>query len=227
MLVLVLGCAFLALVVPVAAWALASKGTLAGLTLAAALLTCGAGWFALIVRWVPPGQTANTVLALVVVTAALIAAGRLDRDAGILVPTGWPARFRPLTGPALSAACVCLSFVVGVALIFGSMFQVLQSYPYTPPSSDVLPLPPALAVVTDLNHGCCDREIDVRSTAGLSPDQTAQIVAGGLGRLHGWQLDQNGSACRYEGLLFGRQQVCVQLQETGHAVQVLLTSSIQ
>jgi hypothetical protein len=152
MLVLALGSLFLLLIVPVAAWALAARTTLPGLTLAAVLLTCGAGWIWLMAGRVPPGQVANSVLALTAVTPAVILAGRLDRDTSVRLRP--PGRARLFTGPALSAVCVCLNVLAGVVLILGSLFQVFQSHAYTPPSSDVLPLPPALSVVSDQDQGC-------------------------------------------------------------------------
>ena len=68
------------------------------------------------------------------------------------------------------------------------------------------------------------REIVVTSAAGLSPEQTAQIVTGAFDRLHGWRLSPYESSCRFEGWLFGREDVCVEVQTGQNAVQVLLQS---
>jgi len=68
------------------------------------------------------------------------------------------------------------------------------------------------------------REIVVASAAGLSPGQTAQIVTGAFDRLHGWRLSPYESSCRFERWLFGREDVCVEVQTGQNAVQVLLQS---
>ena len=225
MLVLALGLACLILVVPLAALAAVARTTWAGLALAAALLACAAGWIWLMVGWAPPDLVADTVLVLAIVTPALILTGRLaDRVA--VVRLGSPASFRLVTGRSLSALCVGLNVLVVLVAVVGGLYL---GWPYTPPSSDALPLPRALAVVSDRDQGCpgspldqCTREIDVTSAAGLSPDRTAQLVIGALNRLHGWRLSPYETSCRLEGWVFGREDVCVEVQPGQRAVQVLL-----
>jgi hypothetical protein len=227
MLLLVLGFACLVLSIAMAVWALAAMTRVAGLALAGALLACGAGWFSLIVGWVRPDLVANVALALALLTPAVIMAGRLaDRVA--VVRVGQPAQVRLITGSPLVAVCVCLNVLVAVGLVLDAMYFGMR---YTPPSSDVLPLPATLTVMSDRNLGChgdfldgCEREIDVYSAAGLSPRKTALAVVTGLNRLHGWRLDAGLSGCRHEGWLFGREDVCLELQTGGRVVQVLLQS---
>jgi hypothetical protein len=126
--------------------------------------------------------------------------------------------------------CVGLNVLVVVVVVVGGLYL---GWPYTPPSSDALPLPPALAVVSDRDQGCpgspldrCTREIDVTSAAGLSPDRTEQLVIGALNRMHGWRLAPYETSCRLEGWVFGREKVCVEVQTSQNAVQVLLEGGI-
>jgi hypothetical protein len=228
MLVLALGSVFLILIIPLAVWAVVASTTVAGWALAFALLACGVSWLSLMVGWVRPDQVANTVLVLTILTPSLIMAGRLaDRVA--VVRLGPPAGVRLITGHSLAAVCVCLNVLVLVVLVVGALYV---GWDYTPPSSDVLPLPAALTVVSDRDQGClggpfdpCRREIDVTSRAGLSPERTAPIVVGALTRLHRWGLGPYQSGCRYEGWLLGRKRICVDVQTDRNAVQVLLDSS--
>jgi hypothetical protein len=129
----------------------------------------------------------------------------------------------------LAAVCVCLNLLVIAVLIF----VVLDvGWDYTPPSSDALPLPPALIVVSDRDQGCsgaaldrCGREIDVRRAPGQSPEQVEQTVTGALARRHGWPgLGPDQDSCRYEGWLLGREEVCIDVQSGQNTVQVLLQS---
>jgi hypothetical protein len=227
-LVLALGFVFLILIIPLAALAALARTTWAGLALAVALLACAAGWLSLMTGWVGPDLVADTVLALAVVTPVLILAGRLaDRVAVVRVAP--PARIRLITGHSLAAVCVCLNVLVAVVVMVGALFL---GWSYTPPSSDVLPLPPALIVVSDRDQGCsggsgdrCAREVDVTSAAGLSPERTVAIVTGALTRLHGWRLGPDQSGCRNEGWLLGREDVCVTVQAGQNNVQVLLQES--
>lgn len=229
MLLLVLGSVFLILIVALAAWALMAMTRLPGLALAAALLACGAGWFSLMVGWVGPGDVANAVLVLTLLTPAVLMAGRLaDRVAVVRVAP--PVRVRLITGSPLVAVCVCLNVLVAVGLVLDAMYLGLPRY--TPPGSDALPLPAVLTVLSDQDQGCqsgflngCAREIDIKSMPGLSAQQTSWIVDGDLRRLHGWRLDRTQSGCRHEGWLLGREEVCVQVQEAQDEVQVYLESS--
>ena len=226
MFVLMLGSVFLVLIVPLAAWALVTLTTWPGRVLAAALLACAAAWLSLMAGWVAPDQVANIMLALVILTPALIITGRLaDRVA--VIRRAPPGRVRIVTAHSVPAVCVCLNVLVLAVLVFTVLYLDLD---YTPPSSDVLPLPAALTVVSDTDHGCpggppgrCEREIDITS-ARLSVDQAAQVVTAALAGPHRWQLSAAQSGCRYEGWLLGRENVCVQVQTDQDSVQVLLQS---
>jgi hypothetical protein len=141
-------------------------------------------------------------------------------------PAESPGRVWLVTGRSLSGLCVGLNVLVVVVVVVGGIYL---GWTYTPPSSDALPLPSALTVVSDRDEGCpgspldrCTREIDVRSTGGLSVDQTMQVVIGALNRLHGWRLSPYETSCRLEGWVFGRENVCVQVQTSQNAVQVVL-----
>ena len=225
MLVLALGLVSLILVVPLAALATVARITRAGLALAAALLACAAGWIWLMAGWAQPDLVTDTVLVLAILTPALIMTGRLaDRVA--VVRLGSPARLRLVAGRSLSALCVGLNVLVVLVVVVVGLYR---GWYYTPPGSDALPLPRALTVVGDRNQGCsggllerCTREIDVTSAAGLSPDRTAQMVIDALNRLHGWRFSQYETGCRLEGWVFGREDVCVEVQPGQKAVQVLL-----
>jgi hypothetical protein len=229
-LVFALGLVFLLLILPLAAFAALARTTWAGLALVGALLACGAGWLSLMAGWLAPDLVANTVLALAILTPALIMAGRLPDRVAVLRQAP-PARVRLITGHSLAAVCVCLNVLVIVVVIMGALFL---GWPYTPPSSDALPLPPTLTVVSDRDLGCpdraldrCQREIDVTSPADLSLPQTAQIVTAALARLHGWHgLGPYQGSCHSEGWLLGRETVCVQVETAQNTVQVLLESSI-
>jgi hypothetical protein len=204
----------------------AARTTPAGLALAAALLACGAGWLWLMAGEAAPDQVADTVLLLAVLTPALITAGRLAGRVAVIRPAR-PARVWLVTGHWLSAACTYLNVGVVVIVVAGALYA---GWGYTPPSSDVLPLPATVTVISDRDQGCpaldrCRREIDVIGAAGLSPEQTAQIVTGALTRLHGWRLDPVSGGCRPEGWLLGRMDVCLQVQAGQNAVQLLLDSS--
>ncbi len=227
MFALLLGSVFLVLIVPLAAWALVALTMWPGRVLAAALLACAAGWLALMTGWVAPDQVANIMLALVVLTPALIVTGRLaDRVA--VIRRAPPGSVRIVTAHSVPAVCVGLNVVVLIVLVLTVLYLDLD---YTPPSSDVLPLPAALTVVSDTDHGCaggppdnCEREIDIAATGRLSADRAAQIVTAALGGPHGWRLGPFQSGCRREGWLLGREVVCVQVQTGQNTVQVLLQS---
>jgi hypothetical protein len=249
MFVLAAGSAFLALLIPLAAWALITLSRWHGLVLGAALLACAAGWLGLMAGWVPPGLVADGVLALVVVAPALIMAGRLaDRVAVIrrgppaevqaagVQPAGvQPAevRLRLVTAHSLSAVCVCLNVGVLGGLAVAVLYLNLNLQ-YTPPSSDVLPLPAPLTVASDRDLGCssgpggpytrCEREIDVTGPARLSAGQTMRIINDALARRHGWRLGRPQNGCRDEGWLLGREDVCVDVESGQGGVQVTLES---
>jgi hypothetical protein len=223
----VLGSVFLVLIVPLAAWALVALTTWPGRVLAVALLACAAGWLSLMTGWAAPDQVANIMLALVTLTPALIMTGRLaDRVA--VIRRAPPARVRIVTAHSVPAVCVGLNVLVLVILVLTTLYLDLD---YTPPSSDVLPLPAALTVVSDTDHGCpggppdrCEREIDITGAGGLSVDRAAQIVTTALAGPHRWRLSPGQSGCRYEGWLLGRENVCVQVETDQNVVQVLLLS---
>ncbi len=223
MLVLALGCVFLILIIPLAVWALVALARWSGLALAAGLLACAAGWLSLMAGWVGTDQVTNTVLALAVLTPVLIVTGRLAERVAV-IPRAPRARFRLITAHSLPDVCVGLNIAVFVTVIVAALYL---NWHYTPPSSDVLPLPATLTAVSDQDRGCagsCEREIDIRSTARLSPERTAQSVIVDLTSRHGWRLGPYQSGCRYEGWLLGREDVCVHVQAGQNAVQVLLES---
>jgi hypothetical protein len=231
MLVLTLGSVFLILIIPLAALAALASTTVAGWALAAGLLACAAGWLWLMAGWAEPDQVANGALVLTILTPVLIMAGRLP-DRVAVVRFAGSARVRLITGHSLAAICVCLNVLVLVALVIGAIY-LGWAYTYTPPSSDVLPLPAALTVVSDRDQGCsggtsetCGREIVVTSAAGLSAERTVQVVTSALTRLHGWRLGPEQSGCRHEGWLLGREDICVEVQAGQHAVQVLVDGSL-
>ena len=60
------------------------------------------------------------------------------------------AAFRENAG-ATGSLCVCLNVLVLVVVFVGALYL---DWAYTPPSSDVLPLPATLTVVRDRNQGC-------------------------------------------------------------------------
>lgn len=241
MFVLVVGSVFFVLLIPLAAWALVALSRWTGLVLGTGLLACAAGWLWLMAGWVPPGLVSDSVLALVIVTPALIMTGRLaDRVAVVrrAPPAAPPAdvQLRLVTAHSLPAVCVCLNVGVLVVLVVTALYLDLD---YTPPSADVLPLPAAVTVVSDRDLGCpggppdrCEREIDVTGAAGVSLDQAVQAVTAGLTGVHGWRLGpgsgpgQGPGGCRYEGWFLGREDVCVQVQYDRHTVQVILESGL-
>jgi hypothetical protein len=221
MIVLALGCVFLILIIPLAVWALVALAFWPGLVLAVGLLACAAGWLALMCGWVATDQVTNTVLALAVLTPMLIIAGRLT-DRVAVIRRAPPGRFWVISAHSLPDACVGLNVLVFIAVIVAALYA---EWGYTPPNSDVLPLPAALTVVSDQDRGCadsCEREIDVMSAGRLSPERTAQVVVVALTSRHGWRMGPYQSGCRREGWLLGREDVCVHVQTGQNAVQVLL-----
>lgn len=239
MFVLVVGSVFIVLVIPLAAWALVALSRWPGLIVGAALLGCAAGWLGLMAGWVPPGLVADLILALIVVTPALVMAGRLaDRVAVVRRAPAADVQLRLVTAQWLPAGVVCLNVGVLLGLAVAVLYLNLNLQ-YTPPDSDVLPLPAAVTVVSDRDRGCpggpggpfdhCEREIDVTSAARGSLEQAAQDVTTGLTRMHGWRLSpvpgsSTSGGCRHEGWFLGREDVCVQVQYGQGTVRVFLDS---
>jgi hypothetical protein len=124
-----------------------------------------------------------------------------------------------------TAAALAVVYVIGtvVFLVAGyssrqpakSAVQSALGYaPASAPSdSSVLPLGPGLAVTSDTTFcsAGCVRELDVRSTAGLSEQVTLTLVHTRLNQLHGWHLALHGSGwngCRREGTAARPWQLC-------------------
>ena len=88
-----------------------------------------------------------------------------------------------------------------------------------PSDSSALPLGPGLAVTSDTTFcsAGCVREIDVRSTTGLSPQATLTLVHTRLNQQHGWHLTLHGSGwngCQKEGTAARPWQLCANVYLT-------------
>jgi hypothetical protein len=216
---------FLAL--PLAAWALIARTWLIGLTVAVALLGCGAGWLLIADGYAGPASSGNAMVALAVLTVLLLVAGLLT-ERRIARQPAHGSRLLCIAGTVVFTASIAVNALVVLAL---------ETIPrdnanYTPPSSDVVPLPAGLKVVSDQDLGCqgsggyCTRQVEITSTTGLSASQAAQLIAAGLHHLHGWAPDADQHpVCRTEGLALGSQHVCIEVEPTT-PVTVLLGNHI-
>ena len=172
-------------------------------------------------RWVFPAARVTLLVVLVLATVVTLAAG-LVLDSGASAPN------RPwhTIGLALSLAyCGVIALgVCGVALLYG----INGLPPTTPPTSEILPLPPGLAVIGNNDEHCsggsttiCTRVIFVASTTGqnssaVTEELEAQLAAGG------WR---NGDGCRTVNVLLDRNVECVQVDDVRGRVSVELDDS--
>jgi len=121
----------------------------------------------------------------------------------------------------IASVVVCL-----VASVCGSfLFYAVNSQPFTPSADELLPVPKGLHATveepTDLacGSGMCGLRITVTGTRGQSSREVYKQVRQHLSNRE-WDLDRNGQACRPNGRLFDRRDLCVSVSSYDGAVHV-------
>ncbi|HTU77084.1 MAG TPA: hypothetical protein VMG38_26545 [Trebonia sp.] len=144
-------------------------------TVALLLAVSGIAQIAVGCGWIFTDQTYSVLVILALASVVLLISGIVAEEGRQdAVPFRY-ARLHVRLGTLLSGA---FSFVT-VALVVFFVFGVLAfgRPASTPPSSQVLPLPPGLTILTNVDHGCggvsgpqmvCSREIDVRMPSASS-----------------------------------------------------------
>jgi hypothetical protein len=186
-------------------------------------------------RWLFPGAPYSALVILALVTVATLITGIAIEERRAAVPfryAGLHVRF----GTLLSGA---LSFLTIAAIVFFVFGVWAFGPPASTPSSDsVLPMPPSLILIANVDHGCggssgpqlvCSREIDLRlpgasnsggghQARGL-PDQeqafgmaAADLAAGRMMQAYGWDLTTGSPgtwhSCRSVGWWLDKHTVC-------------------
>jgi hypothetical protein len=199
-------------------------------------------------EWLFTGATYSALVILALVTVATLITGIvIEERQEAAVPFRY-ARLHVRLGTLLSGT---LSFLTIAAIVFFAFGDWAFGPPASPPSSDsVLPMPPSLILISNVDHGCtgssgpqlvCSREIDLRlpgasrggggpQARGL-PDQeqafgiaAADLAAGRMMRTYGWQLTAGSPgtwhSCRSVGWWLDTHRVCATIT-VKHATAVV------
>ena len=137
---------------------------------------------------------------------------------------------RHMAARGCRVACLGFSFGVVPLIVLASLNDGAA---YVPSGAMVLPPPAGLVVAEDQDQGCssgshttCSRKLLIASTAGLPAGQVAQRLRDHLTHVHGWRFSPEvgggWSACRTDGWLLDRQQVCVGVYVNQQRVTMLL-----
>ncbi|TWG01114.1 hypothetical protein FHX73_115001 [Kitasatospora viridis] len=199
----------LLLLIPISAWALMTRRTRLGWAAGGLVLVAAGAALALAEQWI--AATERYTLLVMVVYATVLALGMA---AAVELRRPFPAR--QVIGLLLAICYAVVPFGMAFFLFFGEP-------DFRPSSSEVLPLPARLAVVSDRDDGCdhtslhndCGREIQVRGASGQPDGDVALQLLDYLTRQRGWRLDptQVGgpgwTGCHEEGRMLDRHEVCV------------------
>jgi hypothetical protein len=204
---------FIGCALPLVCWALMVGNARSQWGAGVVLALGGIAGIALGLRWVGVEVRITLLVVLAVLAAAVLVRGIAVEARR----SGTRATWRGMVGMVLSALYSAVA-LLGAGMV--ALVGAIDGPTVVPPGSDVLPLPAGLVVTADEDQGCsggsqtyCSRQIDIRSTTGLSDAELARLVRENLAHAHGWSLtaDPGGgdSDCRDEGWLLDRQYVCV------------------
>jgi hypothetical protein len=222
-----------------AGWLLVAGTPRVRLMVAMVLAVCSVGEFGVWSGWLFPGATYSALVILAVASVVTLITGIvIEERQEAAVPFRY-ARLRVRFGTLFSGA---LSFLTIAAIVF-FMFGVWAFGPpaSTPSSDSVLPMPPSLILVANVDVGCegnsghqlvCTREIDLRlpgasrgggghQARGL-PDQqqafgvaAADLAAGQMMHAYGWELASvspgTWHSCRSVGWWLDKHTVCASI----------------
>jgi len=222
-----------------AGWLLVASTPRVRLVVAMILAVCSIGEFGAWSGWLFPGATYSALVIVAVASVVTLIVGIvIEERQEAAVPFRY-ARLRVRFGTLLSGA---LSFLTLAAIVF-FMFGVWAFGPpaSTPSSESVLPMPPSLILIANVDDGCggssgpqlvCAREIDLRlpgasrgggghQARGL-PDQqqafgvaAADLAANRMTQAYGWDLTSGSPgtwhSCRSVGWWLDRHTVCASI----------------
>lgn len=211
---------------PVTCWALLSRTPRLRRIVGAVIATCLIAELLLLIVLDQGRLQVALWAAFAFLSLAAIATGVVIESRGSL--RSWLAWKRWLGRKGLTACGLALVYAIGCAifLVFAhSTNQLSQSalraeLGYAPASapadSVVLPLGSGLVVTSDTTTcaAVCLRELDVRSTTGLSEQATLALIRSRLTQLHGWHLTMKRSqwsGCLPEGTAARPWQLCATL----------------
>jgi hypothetical protein len=195
-------------VVPLIAWPMLSRSPRTGIAIEVVIAACLAVLVAAGLGVIETRARIEIALAYSPVAAALMWLGRRIERRGR--PAARADRRRAV-GRALVAGHV------GVVLLCCTPAAVgFGSNPFVPGSSEVLPLPAGLILVSDQELGCgggvCTRQLTVTGGDGRKGEIVYRRVVDHLHRKHEWRLDAEGSTCRPSGWLLERAELCVEVR---------------
>lgn len=205
---------------PLVCWVLVTRTARVGWIIATVLALCVATEIALAKGWLLASTRITLLVFCLFVTMTALVAGIVIEGHQADRNPRRSARVRRIIGLILSVVYCVIALCT--ALLVTLLFSVDGPPVSTPSSAEVLPLPAGLAVTENRDRGCssgghtvCSREIQLRSTTGLSAETAAQQLRDHLTQTNGWQLtpDPTGSwgSCRVEGWLLDRHDVCVDI----------------
>jgi hypothetical protein len=178
-------------------------------------------------RWIILSEQISVLALLTGILVAtftiVLVSGRRSADS--------PMTPRMHLGMGLAGAyCLMILFYGG-----GLALVMKGEHAYVPPSSELLPLPDGLTVLSNDDEGCagnsstfCRRVFDV---GGPTPQNIAGTLVEHLNRKHGWHLnpatpDGKSDRCRNQGFLLDRNELCASIfQHDGHTYVVFESSA--
>jgi hypothetical protein len=195
---------------PLVAWPLLSRARRTRLFIEAVIAIYLVLVAAVGIGWIETRARLEVLLSYALVTTALIGLGwRIERR--------WSGDGGVRTDRRMAAGWTLVGGYVGVVVLCcAPLTFTFSANPFVPGSSEVLPLPASLALVSDEDLGCgsgvCSRMVTVTGSAGQAAEVVYSQVVEHLRRQHGWRLDTEGYGCRPHGWLLDRTQLCVSVR---------------
>ncbi|MFJ9370257.1 hypothetical protein ACIRRA_38355 [Nocardia sp. NPDC101769] len=169
-------------------------------------------------RWISLSEQISALALLMVILVAafmiVLVSRRLSADSP-MIPRMNLGKF------LASAYCLVVLFYCG-----GLALVMKGEHAYVPPSSELLPLPHGLTVLSNDDEGCGGNSATICGRAFVIGGPTTQDIAATLvehlNRKHGWHLnpptpDGKSDSCRNQGFLLDRNELCASIfQHDGH-----------
>ncbi|WP_344442971.1 hypothetical protein [Kitasatospora nipponensis] len=217
----ILGALFVA--TPLPCWALLRRTRAVGAAVGGALLLWAGVVLALHLEWIPDRAQSEVYLAYAPLAAALIGAGTLlERRLAGPRPAG-PGAARVTAGVVSLCGYLCVVMLAAVAYL-----AIFLHEPFVPSSTEVLPLPDGLTVLSDSGDAgsCeadfCTRVITVGAAGHLPPDEVFRRLKAALITDHGWALGTTGTSARPAGWLLDHRRVTITVTATDQGARVEL-----
>jgi hypothetical protein len=160
----------------------------------------------LYVGWIDTRAQVELILGYAPASAAIIGVGMLLQRKH--------ARDLPPLRPHRTKGKVLLLIYVSFMVLCCSPVAVRAvNEPFTPPDSELIPLPSGLVLIDDQDLGCgsgdCSRSFSIGSTDGASTNEIVAAVWKHLEVNHGWA--DSTTACRPQGWLLDHSELCVEV----------------